>query len=901
MEVLGRDDELRSLEAFLDEKASGVAVLGLEGEAGIGKSTLWRAAVEAARERGLRVLTARPAELESLVAYAGLADVLEEIVEDVLPEIPNPRRSALEAILLLDDAPNVAVDFRTVAVAVQTALQLVAAREPLLLAIDDVQWLDASSARALGFALRRLSGEDVRLLVSRRTGDGTPVPELERALGGAAVARLHVGPISLGALRAILQRALGSAFARPTLLRLHETSGGNPFFALELARALPADVDPTQPLPVPPSLEALVRARLEGLPDATRGALLLVCAQGRLRLSLLDADALEPAFADQLVEVVEGLVQFTHPLFASVLYQGASPNARGRAHAQLAKVAEDPVARARHRALSAAEPDAETAAALEAAAGIALGRGAPIVAAELGDHALRATPPDELAARHRRALAAASAHAAAGDGARAHTIALELVAGAAAGRERAESLALLAQLEPLPRTIALLEEALEEAQAYPELQASLHRQLAVNGRLVYGFDWAERHAQAALALADGLDDDALRAGALAALSVLRFNRGDANAQRDAERAYERALACGDQRLLDQSRSALVHVVVWSVETERARALLELHYQGSYERDERVAAGALWLLALVEWRAGRWPLAEEYAERAHELGLQYAVQVPQDFFPLGLVVTHRGDLPRARALARRGRELADEDGARLGGLVAVEGVVDHWSGEPERAATWFAAAEAEGDAAGWGEPNLRWWRADYVETLLKLGRTDEAAALLDAWESDAVRVGRAWVLAQVARCRGVLDAARGDVDRALATLDGAVAKHAAIDDPFGRARALLALGAVRRRARQKRPAREAIEAALVIFEELGAETWTEQARAELGRIGGRVQIGGLTPAELRVAALVAEGRTNREVAAALFLGERTVATHLTRIYAKLGVRSRTELASKVQMF
>src|SRR5688572_652768 len=257
MEVLGRDDELRSLEAFLDEEPSGLAVLALEGEAGIGKSTLWSAGIEAARERGMRVLIARPAELESVVAYAGLADVLEEIAEDVLPEMPNPRRSALEAILLLDAEPNVAVDFRTVAVAVQTALQLGAAREPLLLAIDDIQWLDASSARALGFALRRLSGEDVRLLVSHRAGESTPVPELERALGGATVERLHVGPVSLGALRAILQRALGAAFARPTLLRLHETSGGNPFFALELARALPADVDPTQPLPVPASLEAL--------------------------------------------------------------------------------------------------------------------------------------------------------------------------------------------------------------------------------------------------------------------------------------------------------------------------------------------------------------------------------------------------------------------------------------------------------------------------------------------------------------------------------------------------------------------------------------------------------------------------------------------------------------------
>jgi DNA-binding CsgD family transcriptional regulator len=186
-------------------------------------------------------------------------------------------------------------------------------------------------------------------------------------------------------------------------------------------------------------------------------------------------------------------------------------------------------------------------------------------------------------------------------------------------------------------------------------------------------------------------------------------------------------------------------------------------------------------------------------------------------------------------------------------------------------------------------------------LLELGRIEDAVALLDQWEADALRVDREWVLAQVARCRGLVAAARGDIEHAQALLEEAVSKHEAVGDPFGRARALLALGAARRRARQKRAASEAIEAALAGFEELGAATWAEKARAELGRIGGRTREEGLTAAERRVAALVAEGRTNHEVAAALFLAERTVASHLTRIYAKVGVRSRTELARKVHTF
>jgi DNA-binding CsgD family transcriptional regulator len=172
---------------------------------------------------------------------------------------------------------------------------------------------------------------------------------------------------------------------------------------------------------------------------------------------------------------------------------------------------------------------------------------------------------------------------------------------------------------------------------------------------------------------------------------------------------------------------------------------------------------------------------------------------------------------------------------------------------------------------------------------------DAVELLDAWEPDARRLGRERILADIARCRGLVAAARGDIQGASETLERAVDQVDAEADPFGHARALLALGVTRRRARQKRGAREAIEAALAGFEGLGEVVWMRRAGAELGRIGGRTREEGLTAAERRVASLVADGRTNREVAAALFLGERTVASHLTHIYVKLGVRTRTELA------
>jgi DNA-binding CsgD family transcriptional regulator len=200
--------------------------------------------------------------------------------------------------------------------------------------------------------------------------------------------------------------------------------------------------------------------------------------------------------------------------------------------------------------------------------------------------------------------------------------------------------------------------------------------------------------------------------------------------------------------------------------------------------------------------------------------------------------------------------------------------------------------------GWREPTVRWWTADHVELLLELGRIDEATELVVGWEADAAGVDREWAFGHAIRARGLIAAAQDDVGRAEKLLDEAIEQHDAVGDPYGRSRALLALGVVRRRLRLKRPARDAIGEALEGFERLGAVTWAAKARAELGSIGGRTREEGLTPAELRVANLVAEGRTNREVAAALFLGERTVASHLTNIYAKLGVRSRTELARKL---
>jgi DNA-binding CsgD family transcriptional regulator len=242
-------------------------------------------------------------------------------------------------------------------------------------------------------------------------------------------------------------------------------------------------------------------------------------------------------------------------------------------------------------------------------------------------------------------------------------------------------------------------------------------------------------------------------------------------------------------------------------------------------------------------------------------------------------------------------LAEIHLTRLSAPPGLLAVVELWGGNAEAAAALFAEAEGTSDAADLAEPSMSWWRAEQVEALLEVGRPEDAVACLDAWEADGLRLGRDWVLAHATRCRGLVAAAGGEVEHALALLGEAALRHDAAGDPFGRARALLALGVARRRARQKRDARETIEAARAAFQALGAAGWAERAGRELGTIGGRTRSEDLTAAERRVADLVAQGRTNAEVAAALFLAERTVASHLTRVYAKLGVRSRTELVRK----
>jgi hypothetical protein len=465
----------------------------------------------------------------------------------------------------------------------------------------------------------------------------------------------------------------------------------------KIGRVLEVDVDPLEPLPVPETLDELVRARLAGLPAVTRDALALAAALGTPSELLLEragvgADALAPAAAAGVIELDNGTIRFTHPLLSSVLYVGLGDGRRS-VHRRIARIVEDPLLRARHLALSSEGPDATAAAVLEDAAALAADCGASAVAAELAEQAVRLTPPAAEEDRRRRALAAARAHRAAGEWTRARTVANELLADSDIGPLRAEALVLVAELEGLHRSVGLLEEALREAVSRPALQSVIQCRLAVAVRFERGFDGALEHARAAFELADGLDDDALRVGALAMLALFGCQVGDTDAPAHAARAYELATAAGDVELLREATDALADVLEVCRDLDAGRALLEPAYREWQERDELLAASALDRLSWVELWSGRWQAAGDYAARALDVNVQYGLDVPWNHLASAVIAAHRGRLEEARTHSELALRLGEEQlGLHTPVHLGTLGFVALQSGDPRKAAAWFDEAE-----------------------------------------------------------------------------------------------------------------------------------------------------------------------------------------------------------------
>jgi len=885
-EIVGREEELARIDEWLD---SGRAAMVLLGEPGIGKSTLWAAAVAFARDHGVRILESRPAEAERALAYVGLGDLLEGAADDVLPALSTPRRHALEGALLTETVEG-KIDARALGLAVRDALEMLAGAGRMLIAIDDAQWFDDASVQSLAFAVRRLRATGIAVLLSRRAGGSPSV--LERATECEYV---HLGPLSVGATQKLLHDRLQRTFPRPMLLQLHETAAGNPFFVLELARA--TDTDRTQ------TLTRLVGGRLDGLVEATRDALLLVAAHGRPPLDLLPEQALRPALKAGVIEIAGGAVRFTHPLLAAAVYEGATPATRRAAHRTLAAIVDDPIAGARHLGLSTPEADESVAKALEQASSVAASRAAASMAAELAELAAKLTPPTLADAHLRRIVCQADYLARAGDGRRAIEVLAAALGAAPAGTARGTVLVHLARAEEefigTREGIARYREALTDAQADDALLAEIHLRLADHLKETADARLAIEHAESAVAAAARSGNVALRCEALAIHSLLHSRQGLGVPHEETKEAL--AL----ERDLDTNVATQTHVyqLIWSGQLGEARKVLGPWLAKLARDEDREQEIARWFAAMLEWRAGNWDLAAGHAAECLAIRHEYGIEGSQPIaeLPAAMVAAYRGQVEEARDRSTRALARSERDDIFISQSAhrAVLGFIELSLGDPAAALGYLRRGWEIRDLAGLMEPGHRFELADTLEALIAVGDLVEAEQKLQEWERRAKRLDRSWALAITSRCRALVAAAHGDYEGAQRAFERALREHARSEDPFQHGRTLLAHGVTQRRAMQRGAARETLGKAEEIFQRLGSPFWAAKAQAEIKRIGGRAPSpGGLTESELRVATLVADGKTNQEVAAALFLGERTVASHLTHIYAKLGVRSRTELARKL---
>ena len=902
--LIGRDDELARVDELFDQAEHGHAALVLTGDPGIGKTSLWVAGLTRAETRGYRVLLSRASEAETRLSYTAVADLLEGVVDEVLPALPPIQRRALERALLLGETEGEA-DGRAVAAAFFAALRILGADRALCLALDDVQWLDAASLDAIRFSLSRLEAERVASLFSVR---GQVPSWLRRTLPDDRLTVLELDGLSIGALHELLRERLGTGLSRPTLVRLFETSAGNPFFALELALALERRgfaTAPNDPLPIPSSLDELLRERLgelgsNALEAATVTAALSEPTIGLLRAALGDvADTgLLEALDAHVLEVDDDRLRFSHPLLGSAISARQTQAARRALHARLAEIVTSQEERARHLAVATIHPDDEVAATIEAAARAAHARGAPLAAAELADESVRLTPREELDDARRRLLFAADRYYAAANLGRAKTLLERARRDAAPGRESAVVLVQLARMVASPREATdLLFTALDEA-TDDDLVAEIHLDLAGLMRFREGVERGLEYAELAVAAARRVGEPVLRCRALAAYGLLRFNagRGIPGAEMEEALTIERTLP--DWPLNDGSAFISCHQLWWSGAVERARELLhEVHDALEARHDVPGQANALWYLALTEWRAGDWVEADRCATASLELAAQLGpVSANQAFAPT-IVDAHLGRVDRVRRAARLAIERSREEGVLVGesGFNWVLGCLELSLGDPGKALPHLRRAHELRNETFVLEPGMRLEIGDLVESLVAADELEEADRALLSVERRARALDRAWALAVIARGRGLVLAARGDLSGAFASFDTALAEHGRVTDPYQHARTLLALGRTQRRAKKRGAARETLEDTLARFDALGAPLWAEQTRAELARIGGRAPSRGeLTEAERRIALLVAEGRRNREVAAELYLTEHSVETALSRIYRKLGIHSRGEL-------
>jgi DNA-binding NarL/FixJ family response regulator len=905
--------EHTAIARFLTSAKTRPSGLIIEGEAGIGKTTRWLAAVEQAPEQGFGVLTARVGQAESVLAYAALAELLRTVDEAVLAGLPDLQRLAVDRVLFRADADGPPTDQWVAAAAFTNVIERLAADSPLLVCIDDVQWLDPSSKAAITYATRRIKGRAGFLFTERCDIDNPTSASWLQITPPDALARIRVSPLSIGGLHAMLSQRMGRSFPRPTIVRIAEISGGNPFYALELARAIDSrPLGGAQSLPA--TLAELVRLRLGRLHGDVHEVLLAAASVAAPTIELLAratdrtvehiVELLEDVETQGILEIDGNRLRFAHPLLAHGVYDDASPARKRAMHRALAAIEALPELRARHLALAATTADDDTLQALDLAAEAARTRGAPAAAAELVDLAVRLGGDSDM-----RRIRGAEHHFRAGN---------------------------------VAQATALLEPALDRLEPGPVRGAALITRAVLH---IYndGFNQAAELLTSALDATKGADW--LYVPALLYLSFAQVNSGDyEDALQHAREAVEPAERLGIPMLTSQVLAILALVTYLSgrgIDEDVLRRALELEQDVI---DVPIPLSPSANNALLLAFTGRVDEAHEQMVRLQRRCIERGDESEAMFIAIHSVAVNlwRGSLADAAAAANESVERADQlDGDHMrvlalttrAGVAAFEGRIAHARADIDRA---FEIAERCGepyaaeralDTLTYLEVSLQNYAAAVaavqplldkpgdiptrmnmfntltithaIAALVGHGRLTEAEPLIVALETHGRRTNHRWLQANGARCRSLLLAAQGDVEAAEASARQALADYEHVPIAFERAQTLLLLGQLQRRRRQKESAAATLRAAVQAFEDIGMPVWVERARAELARVSirGRAGSAALTPGERRVAELAARGMTNRDIGAALFISPKTVEHNLSTVYRKLGIRSRAELGRR----